>query len=108
MLKMYILIREALPEGHPVLAAAHASLACYRKFEDRPEMQTWIEKSFRKVVCAVSDEEFERAKQVADHVVLTESSLGREETAIAFCPRAEWPGMFRYLRLWGKRSKGGR
>ena len=36
-LRMYILIRESVPVGFAVLAAAHASLAAYLKFADTPE-----------------------------------------------------------------------
>lgn len=39
-------------------------------------------------------------KQVADHVVLTESALGDQEVAIVFKPRHEWPKMFKFLKLY--------
>ena len=99
-LKMYILIRESVPTGFAVLAAAHASLAAYLKFRDAPEVAEWLSGPFYKAVCRVSDAEFERAKEVAEHVVLTESALGGQEVAIAFKPRREWPKAFRFLRLY--------
>lgn len=99
-LKMYILIREAVPPGFAVLAAAHASLAAYLKFKDAPEVTEWLLGPFYKAVCRVSDAEFERAKELAEHVVLTESALGGQEVAIAFKPRREWPKAFRFLRLY--------
>ena len=40
------------------------------------------------------------AKQVADHVVLTESALDNQEVAIVFKPRQEWPKMFKFLKLY--------
>lgn len=55
---------------------------------------------FFKAVCKVNASEFENAKTVPDHVVLTESALGGREVAIAFKPRDEWPKMFRFLRLY--------
>jgi len=97
--KMYILIKNDLAVGHSVLAAAHASLACYLKFQNDERMRQWVSGVFYKVVCVVSPEEFERAKEVEDNVVMTESSLGGAEVAVAFCPREEWPKMFRFLRL---------
>lgn len=97
---MYILIREAVPTGFAVLAAAHASLACYLKFQGAAEVTTWLSGPFYKAVCRVSDAEFERAKEVADHVVLTESALDGQEVAIAFKPREEWPKSFKFLRLY--------
>lgn len=99
-MKMYILIREAVPTGFAVLAAAHASLACYLKFRDSAEVAEWLAGPFYKAVCKVSDAEFERAKEVADHVVLTESALDGQEVAIAFKPRAEWPKAFKFYRLY--------
>ena len=55
---------------------------------------------FRKAVCKVSEEEFEKAKGVADHVVLTESALDGQEVAIAFKPREEWPKAFKFYPLY--------
>ncbi len=99
-LKMYILIRESVPTGFAVLAAAHASLAAYLKFRDAPEVAQWLSGPFYKAVCKVTDEEFEKAKGFEDHVVLTESALGGQEVALAFKPRAEWPKAFRFYRLY--------
>ena len=96
---MYILIRESVPIGFAVLAAAHASLACYLKFRDDPEVSEWLSGSFYKVVCKVSDEEFEKAKAFSDSVVLTESAMADQEIAIAFKPREEWPKAFKFYRL---------
>jgi hypothetical protein len=47
---MYILIRESVPLGFAVLGAAHASLACYLKFRDAPEVTTWQSGPFYKVI----------------------------------------------------------
>jgi Uma2 family endonuclease len=99
-LRMYILIRESVPAGFAVLAAAHASLAAYLRFRDTPEVDEWLSGPFYKTVCKVTDDEFARAKDVADHVVMTESALGGQEVAIAFRPRAEYPKMFRFLKLY--------
>lgn len=99
-LKMYILIRESVPTGFAVLGAAHASLAAYLKFKDTPEVAEWLSGPFYKTICRVTDAEFERAKAVDDHVVLTESALDGAEVAIAFRPRVEWPKMFRFFKLY--------
>jgi len=99
-MKMYILIPESVPPGFAILAAAHASLAAYLRFRERPAVTEWLAGPFRKVVCRVTDEEFEQAKQHDDHVVITESALDNAEVAIAFCPREEWPKSFRFLRLY--------
>jgi hypothetical protein len=99
-MRMYILVRESVPLGFAVLATAHASLAAYLRFQDSPEVRAWISGPFYKVVCRVSDVEFERTKEVEDQVVITESALGGAEVALAFRPREEWPKVFKYLRLF--------
>ena len=99
-LRMYILIRESVPIGFAVLAAAHASLAAYLKFADTPEVAEWLAGPFYKTVCRVTDEHFAQAKETADHVVVTESALGGQEVAIAFRPRTEYPKLFRYFKLF--------
>ena len=97
---MYVLVKESVPLGFAMVAAAHAGLAAYLKFQETPEVREWLSGPFSKAVCKVSDEEFERAKQCPDHVVITESALAGAEVAIAFKPREEWPGAFRFFRLY--------
>ena len=99
-MKMYILIKDDVPEGFAILAAAHASLATYLKYKEDPDMQTWVSETFYKVVCKVNDKEFQKAKTFEGHVVLTESALEHKEVAIAFKPREEWPKPFRFYKLY--------
>jgi len=97
---MYILIRESVPLGFAMVAAAHASLAAYLKYQNAPDVEQWLAGPFCKVICKVTDRDFDRAKAEPDHVVLTESALNHEEVAIAFKPRTEWPKAFRYFRMY--------
>jgi hypothetical protein len=97
---MYILIRESVPVGFALVAAAHASLAAYLKFRDTPEVSEWLSGPFQKVICKVSDAEFEQAKSTPDHVTITESALEGAEVALAFKPRQEWPKGFKFYRLY--------
>jgi len=99
-MKMYILVRDDVPLGFAMVAAAHASLAGYLAFKDTPEVAAWLAGPFFKAVCQVNAKEFENAKLVEGHVVLTESALGGREVAIVFRPREEWPKMFRFLKLY--------
>lgn len=100
-LKMYILIKKAVPSDLAPLVAAHASLAGYLAFRGFPETDEWVNPGpFYKTICAVTDEEFERAKQFDDRTILTASEMGGQEVAIAFAPRREWPKMFNFLTLW--------
>lgn len=97
-LKMYILIKKSL-HSHKILSAAHASLMCYLKFQDKPEVQEWVKNSFRKVVCEVTDREFEAAKCEDNYIIVTESGLKGMETALAFKPRMDWPSEFKFYPL---------
>jgi peptidyl-tRNA hydrolase len=99
-MKMYILIKESIPLGFALVASAHASLAAYLKFQNTPEVAEWLSGPFYKAVCKVSDGEFEKAKEAGDLVVITESSLGGAEVALAFKPRAAWPKAFQFFKLY--------
>ncbi len=96
-MKMYVLIRDDVPVGFALVAAAHASLAAYLRFAAHPDTQSWLAGPFRKVICKVDAAAFEAAKRVEDHVVITESALDGREVALAFRPRAEWPKAFRFF-----------
>ena len=99
-MKAYILIKEDVPLGFAVVAAAHAALAMHLKFADTPEVKEWLAGAFYKVICKVNEKEFENAKEIEDHVVLTESALDDREVAIALKPREEWPKMMKFLKLY--------
>ncbi len=99
-MKMYIVIKEWVPTGHSLNTAAHAGLIGWLEFQHLPETQTWLKDSFKKVTCMVSDEEFEELKKVENNKVITESRLGDYEVGMVFAPRAEWPPIFKTLRLW--------
>ncbi|WP_055095309.1 peptidyl-tRNA hydrolase [Flavobacterium aquidurense] len=99
-MKMYILVKRDVPDKLVPVIAAHASLACFRKFEHNENMQKWINGIFKKVVCAVSETEFINAQKEADNIVLTESSLENQEVCIAFVPREEYHKMFKFFKMW--------
>lgn len=103
-LKMYILIHENVPDGFAPTCAAHASLACFAEFENNKMMRDWFSNSFRKVVCRVSEGEFQKAKTFEDCIMLKENNLEDMETVIAFVPRYEWPKAFQYYSLWRPRQ----
>ncbi len=62
-MKMYILIKDTVPDEFAPVIAAHASLACYRQYEKDADLQTWVNDVFKKVVCRVNEKEFERASK---------------------------------------------
>ncbi len=98
MKKMYICVKSSIP-SHKPLAIAHGVLMAHLKFQNDPNYQDWLTASFRKVVCEVTDKEFEDLKNVPDHVIVTESGLNGMEIAIVFCPRDEWPKGFKFFPL---------
>ena len=95
--KIYICIKKSLP-SHKVLGAAHGVLMAYLKFQERLDY-AWLKQSFRKVVCEVTDAEFEILKAEQDYITVTESGLAGIEIALVFYPRAQWPERFKYFPL---------
>lgn len=101
-MKMYICIKDNTQVGMAMNAAAHAGLMCHLEFETLPAYQEWLEKSFKKVTCAVTPAEFAMLKVVPDSFLVTESRLNNAELAVVLCPRhdTEWPEFVNLLRLW--------
>jgi hypothetical protein len=99
-MKMYIAIKDWVPTGYAINTAAHAGLIGYLEFGHLQDTCDWLEHSFKKVTCMVSDEEFAELKKVRDGRAITESRLDNDEVGIVFAPRAEWPEIFKTLRLW--------
>jgi len=110
-LKMYIFVKQSLP-SHKMIAVAHGVLMSHRRFhyvasereytsktEAEAYYYEWLNYSFRKVVCEVTDEEFEELKSYEDKVIVTESGLGGMECAIVFCPRPVWPPHFKKFKF---------
>ena len=99
-LKMYILIKDSVDLGHAINSSAHAGLMGYLEWQDDPLMQDWLDDSFRKVTCKVTEKEFQKSKKYEDHVVVTELAFGGDEVGIVFKPRYEWPKFFNFLKLY--------
>lgn len=101
-MKMYIAIKDWVPTGHALNTAAHAGLIGWLQFGDLPESRKWLDSSFKKVTCMVSDEEFAELKKVKNCKVITESRLDNDEVGIVFAPREkeDWPEIMSTLRLW--------
>jgi hypothetical protein len=99
-LKMYILIKDSIDLGHAINSAAHASLMGYRQWEDDPDVKDWMNDSFRKVTCKVTDKEFEKAKEYKDFVIVTEMAFDGAEVGLVFKPRREWPRFFNFIKLY--------
>lgn len=101
-MKMYILVKKSIPLWAAMTAVAHASAAAILRWNTDPATEAWLA-SFKKVICELSDEEFDVAKGFLDEMkglVMTESGLGNQETAIVFRPIREYPKFFKYLKLY--------
>jgi hypothetical protein len=72
------------------------------EFCDDGDYLEWLEKSFKKVTCSVTDAEFAMLKTVEDHLIVTESRLQNAELAIVLKPRHDndWPEFVNLLKLW--------
>ena len=97
---MYIIVKKDIPDKLVPVITAHASLACYKKYETNRDMKKWINGVFKKVVCLTNEIEFNKLKDEPDFVVLTESSLDNNEVCLAFCPREEYSKKFKFLKMW--------
>ncbi|MGH1384578.1 hypothetical protein [Kordia sp.] len=99
-MKMYIIIKDDTPDKLVPVITAHASLACYKKYENNLDMQKWMNGIFKKVVCLANEIEFKKLKEELNFVTLTESSLDNNEVCLAFCPREAYPKRFKFLKMW--------
>ena len=101
-MKMYICIKQDTAPGMAINAAAHAGLMCHLKYVADLEYLDWLDRSFKKVTCAVTDAEFAMLKNMSDSFVVTESRLDNAELAVVLKPRndADWPEFVNRLKLW--------
>lgn len=99
-MKMYIVILEWVPTGHALNTAAHAGLIGWLEYQHLPETQEWLDTSFKKVTCVVSEEEFRELMNVENRYIMTESRLDDAVVGAVFAPRKEWPPIMNTLRLW--------
>ena len=99
-MKMYIAIKDWVPSGHAVNCAAHAGLIGWLEFGHLDSTKEWLDTSFKKVTCAVTDDEFEILRKMENSKVIRESRLDNDEIGIVLAPRDEWPTFMKTLRLW--------
>lgn len=95
---MYLFVKASLP-SHKMVAVAHGVLIAHLKFIKDEIYCDWLANSFRKVVCEVSDQEFEQLKLEQDYALVTESALNGGEVALVFKPRLVWPDNFKGFKL---------
>lgn len=97
---MYIVVRDDVPSNYVPVVCAHAALSAYHKNKEDAEVIEWMQNSFKKVVCKVSNEAFEQCKNLERSVIITESSLGNQEVACVLLPRENFPKFVKFLPLY--------
>lgn len=100
-MKAYFLVRDSIPTGWAILAAAHAAVKMLEEFRSEPDTQLWLQ-DFRKVLVRVSDRDFEKAKlRGLDFISFTDDDFDpNQEMVLAFRPQRHWPSFFRGLKLY--------
>jgi peptidyl-tRNA hydrolase len=99
-MKMYIVVKEDVPAKFVPVICSHASLSAYLRYQNDELVQEWLKSSFKKVVCKVSNEEFEKCKSLERSEVITESALENKEVACVLLPRPEFPKFIKFLKLY--------
>jgi hypothetical protein len=99
---MLIVLKKNIPVEYAVVGAAHASVAGFLKWEDDDLTYEWAHSVFYKHIKIANDEEFEKCKleKYGDKIVLTESSLDGEETAIVYRIQKDYPQFLKTLPRW--------
>jgi peptidyl-tRNA hydrolase len=124
-LKMYLLVLDDVPLGFAVNSIAHAAVGSVvtwleeeeawamgnalsntqptrKEKEQNAIVHEWLNKSFKKVSCVVTPEQFEQAKTLPDAIVFSESDLGDREVSLALKPRYRWPSMVSEWKMIGE------
>lgn len=103
LLKMYVLVKNTAPIGLGINAVGHATFMAGQTFNSNV-FNEWKEKSFRKVTCLVSPEEFDAAIQTikeigGNYVVFNENDWNDQDLSVAFEPRYSFPEIFKTFKL---------
>lgn len=112
-LRMYILVKDSVPDDYVPLMCSHVVMKCYRSFycEAEWDFDTWYdEHSMAKVICRVTEQEFQQAIKEADDYIIQSETNGLDpehltDCVAAFVPRYEYPKCFQFFKLWKVRDK---
>jgi len=99
---MLIVLKSNLPVRFAPVSCAHAAVAGYLKWQDDELTSKWANEIFNKHVKIATPEQFEKAKgeKYGDKIVMTESALDGEETAIVYRIKEDYPGFLKTLPKW--------
>lgn len=102
--KMYIAVRDDVPDHIVPTLVAHAVLAAHLQAqtlcEDFALYQAWLQHSFRKVVLRVNDKEFSKIKLLNVHLAHESTVLAGEKCCAVVYPMAQVPNVLKFGKLW--------
>lgn len=97
-MKMYIAIREGLPDFYDPDFSGSLSNCCPCKV---PEYQKWLDESFKKATVRVSIKEFDKIAQLPLVYGGREiHTCNGEITCIVVCPTETVPNVLKFAKLW--------
>lgn len=100
-MKMYIAVREDVPDYIVPTLVAHSVLGAHFKFKDLNDYNLWLTTSFKKVVLKVNFKEFLKIQELEDIYLGHENkTCNGESTCIVICPRENNPKVLTFANLW--------
>ena len=118
--RMYILVKDTVPDNYVPLMVGHAVanlIFTYYGWTDTIEqysiakrMNNWrYDSNMKKVICRVSEKEFQRAIIEAGYYIIQSETSGLDpdhltDCVVAFVPRTNYPKFFKTFKLWKKRQ----
>ncbi len=104
---MYIILRSDISPTAAFIAYGHATLGTYLTWRTDPLMVEWEQTSFVKIALKAKDKDhFNWCKQLGEHRVFTESSLGNIETCLGFRVVRQPDSRLRTLDHWTQPDNG--
>jgi hypothetical protein len=118
-LRMYILVKDSVPDDYVPLMVAHAAINCIFKYGSLPVDEVYpnipvkeplflywyLHNNMAKVICRVSEREFQQACEEADDYIIQSETNGLDpghltNCVVAFVPRSDYPDCFKHYELW--------
>lgn len=117
-LKMYIVIKDSVPDKMVPVLVAHSTLGAHLKFSGIEEIRkdadlysVWLKESYRKVVVKVNDKQFENIKRLDTEFTskygiyegYENKTLNGETSCLVLIARhGNLPKDLSYAKLWDK------
>lgn len=102
-MKLYIAVLDDFPDYMTPTLVAHAVLGFHLQENTKGDYNTWLKRSFKKVVVRVNQSEFNKIVTLPDVYLAHESSVleGRKACAVwLFNGTDRMPGVLKFAKLW--------